>query len=183
MTVQTIFETLTSEAVFAIPFAVLVTLVLLLVRRIAIRRTGAIKRTGGDRDSVVQVYSMPVDDAGAIARRIDAAKAGDNTMALADLYLAQAHAYQKIGDEKARMTALTAAAGYAALHGPEATHANARMQLAEAARGNGDLTSACEHWHMAREAFQASGHAEEHARVEKLMRDNGCPTDWVLTEF
>jgi len=179
VTVQTIFETLTSEAVFAIPFAVLVTLALLLVRRIAIKRASARR----DSNSVAQAYSMPVDDTGAIASRIDAAKAGDDNVALADLYLAQAHAYQKIGDEKARMTALTAAAGHAALHGPEATHAIARMQLAEAARSSGDLTSACEHWHMAREAFQASGHAEEHARVEKLMRDNGCPTDWVLTEF
>ncbi|MBN9290483.1 MAG: hypothetical protein J0H36_05030, partial [Hyphomicrobium denitrificans] len=81
------------------------------------------------------------------------------------------------------MTALTAAAGYAALHGPESTHAIARMHLADAARSTGDMTSACEHWHLAREAFHASGHSEEHARVEKLMRENGCPTDWVLTEF
>lgn len=178
MTAQTIFETLTSRTVLAIPFAVLVTLGILLVRRIAI------KRAAGRRDSAAQAYSVPVDDdAGAIGRRIDAAKAGGNNVVLADLYLAQARAYQNLGDEKARMTALTAAAGYAALHGPEATHAIARMQLADAARGNGDLTSACEHWHLAREAFQASGSAEDHARVEKLMRDNGCPTDWVLTEF
>lgn len=177
MTVQAIFETLTSRAVLTIPFAVLVTLALLLLRRVAIRRAA------GRRNSAAQAYSAPIDDAGTIARRIDAAKAGNDNVALADLYLAQARAFQKLGDEKARMTALTAAAGYAALHGPEATHAVARMQLADAARNTGDLTSACEHWHLAREAFQASGQTEEHARVEKLMRENGCPTDWVLTEF
>jgi hypothetical protein len=57
------------------------------------------------------------------------------------------------------------------------------MQLAEAAYISGDLTSACEHWHLARGAYLASGQIEEHARVEKRMRDNGCPTDWVLTDF
>ncbi len=177
MTIQRIIETLPGEAIFAIPLAVLLTLVLLLLRRMAI------KRAKGRRDTVAHAYAMPVDDVGAIATRIEAAKAGNNNVAVADLYLAQALAYQKLGDEKARMTALTAAAGYAALHGPESTHAIARMHLADAARSTGDLTSACEHWHLAREAFQASGHSEEHARVEKLMRENGCPTDWVLTEF
>jgi hypothetical protein len=177
VTAQAIFDALTINAVLAIPAAVLATLVLLLLRHIAIKR--AAKRRG----AVAQAYSKPADDAGSIGRRIDAAKASGSTAALADLYLAQASAYQTLGDDKARMAALTAAAGYAALHGPEMTHALARMQLAEAARGNGDLTSACEHWHLAREAFRASGQAAEHAHVEKLMRDNGCPTDWVLTEF
>jgi hypothetical protein len=178
VTAQAIFETLASKTIFVIPIAVLVTLGILLVRHIAI------KRTAGRRRSTAQAYSMPIeDDVGTIVGRIDAAKAADNTAVLADLYLAQAHAYQKLGDEKARMTALTSAAACASLYGPEATHAIARMQLAEAAYSTGDLTSACEHWHLAREAFRASGHAEEHARVEKLMRDNGCPTDWVLTEF
>jgi len=177
VTAQAIFETLTIKTIFFIPVAVLVTLGLLLVRRIAIKRAAG-------RRSAAHAYSIPVeDDAGTIGSRIDAAKAGGDKAMLADLYLAQAHAFQKLGDEKSRMTALTAAAGLASLHGPETTHAIARMQLAEAAHGTGDLTSACEHWHLAREAFQASGDAEEHARVEKLMRDNGCPTDWVLTEF
>ncbi|AGK58126.1 hypothetical protein HYPDE_32258 [Hyphomicrobium denitrificans 1NES1] len=179
MTAQAIFETLASKTVLVIPVAVLVTLGILLVRHIAL------KRAAGRRRSTAQAYSMPVeeDDVGTIVGRIDAAKAADNKAVLADLYLAQALAHQKLGDEKARMAALTSAAGCASLYGPEATHAIARMQLAEAAYSTGDLTSACEHWHLAREAFRASGHAEEHARVEKLMRDNGCPTDWVLTEF
>jgi hypothetical protein len=167
------------ELIFAIPVAVVLTLVFLLVRGIAITR--AARRRG----SVKQAYSAAVldEDAMTIGRRIDAAKAADNKAVLADLYLAQARAYQKLGHEKARMAALTSAAACASLYGPEASHASARMQLAEAAYSAGDLTSACEHWHLARGAFQASGQTEEHARVEKLMRDHGCPTDWVLTEF
>lgn len=179
MTGQAIFEMLPSEVIFAIPVAVIATLAILLVRRIAI------KRAAQGRDSVARTYSATIlgEDVGTIDRRIDAAKAADNKAVLADLYLAQARAYQKLGDEKARMAALTSAAGCGSLYGPEASHASARMQLAEAAYSAGDLTSACEHWHLARGAFLASGQSEEHARVEKLMRDNGCPTDWVLTEF
>lgn len=179
MTGQAIFKMLPRELIFAIPVAVILTLAFLLVRRVAT------KRAAQRRGSVAQTYSAAVrdEDAVTIGRRIDAAKTAENKAVLADLYLAQARAYQKLGDEKARMAALTSAAACASLYGPEASHASARMQLAEAAYSAGDLTSACEHWHLARGAFQASGQTEEHARVEKLMHDNGCPTDWVLTEF
>ena len=50
-------------------------------------------------------------------------------------------------------------------------------------RRNGDLTSACEQWQIARTAYLESGDTDQHARIEKRMRDNGCPTDWVLTDF
>ena len=180
MTGQAIFEMLPRELIFAIPVAVILTLVFLLVRGIATKRAAQQRR-----GSVEQAYSAAVldEDAVTIGRRIDAAKTADNKAALADLYLAQARACQKLGDEKARMSALASAAACASLYGPEASHASARMQLAEVAYNSGDLTSACEHWHLARGAFQASGQTEEYARVEKLMRDHGCPTDWVLTEF
>jgi hypothetical protein len=36
---------------------------------------------------------------------------------------------------------------------------------------------------MARMAFLKDGQSERHASIEKRMRDNGCPTDWVLTGF
>jgi hypothetical protein len=81
------------------------------------------------------------------------------------------------------MTALRSAAGYASLHGPLGCHAAARLQLAEAAYSAGDLTSACEQWQMARGAFLEDGQMDEHARIDRRMRDNGCPTDWVLTDF
>ena len=81
------------------------------------------------------------------------------------------------------MEALRAAAGCGALHGPRSAHAEARLQLGEAAYATGDLASACEQWQLARTAFLADGQKEQHARVEKRMRDNGCPTDWVLTDF
>jgi hypothetical protein len=179
VTGQAIFEMLPREAIYAIPVAIIATLAVLLVRRVML------KRAMNSSTSVAKAYSTPVveENVETIAHRIDAAQAAGDNAALADLYLALADAYKKRGDEKARMTALTSAAGCGALHGPHASHGSARMQLADLAYGAGDLTSACEHWHLARGAFQAGGQTEEHARVEKLMRDHGCPTDWVLTGF
>ncbi len=102
---------------------------------------------------------------------------------LARLYLDLAAAHRKAGDEAASLAALRSAAGLAAKDGPHSAHAEARLQLAEAAYDGGDLTGACEQWQMARVALQEAGDHQAQARVDKRMRDNGCPTDWVLTDF
>jgi len=57
------------------------------------------------------------------------------------------------------------------------------LELAEAAYLAGDLTTACEQWQLARTAYLEDGQMERHASIEKRMRANGCPTDWVLTDF
>ncbi len=98
-------------------------------------------------------------------------------------YLELAKKHEAIGDELQRLEALRSAAGIAARDGPPAVHGLARIALAEAAYNSGDLTGACEQWQIARLAFQEAGQAAAHARVDKLMADNGCPTDWVLTDF
>ena len=102
---------------------------------------------------------------------------------LAPLFLEMARHHKAAGDEAAYLAALRSAAGLGAQYGPRAAHADARLQLAEAAFNSGDLTGACEQWQMARDALLADGQKEAHARVEQRMRDNGCPTDWVLTDF
>jgi hypothetical protein len=176
---QTIFETLLSSVNFAIPIAVLATLAVLVIRGWMLRRAAR------NRDTIVQMHGTvpPEENAATVVKRIDAAKASNDKTPLAGLYLALARAHEKTGDDEARMSALRSAAGCGALHGPHGSHALARLQLAEAAYASGDLTSACEQWHLARAAFLADGQTEEHARVDKRMRDNGCPTDWVLTDF
>ncbi len=103
--------------------------------------------------------------------------------ALAPHYLELALLHRARGDEPAALAALRLAAGLAAQHGPRTAHAEARLELAEAAFNGGDLTGACEQWQMARTALHEEGDKAAHARVEKRMRDNGCPTDWVLTDF
>lgn len=64
-----------------------------------------------------------------------------------------------------------------------AIHAAARLELADRARVAGDLTTACEHWQIARGLFFDMNDRELHKTAEGLMLRHGCPTDWVLTDF
>lgn len=64
-----------------------------------------------------------------------------------------------------------------------AVHAAARLELAERARLAGDLTTACEHWQIARGLFFDMNDRDLHKTAEGLMLRHGCPTDWVLTDF
>lgn len=61
--------------------------------------------------------------------------------------------------------------------------AEARLELAELARAAGDLTTACEHWQIARGLFHGLKQQESLDETERLMRQHGCPTDWVLNDF
>ncbi len=65
----------------------------------------------------------------------------------------------------------------------KATHARARLALGDIAHKSGDLTTACEHWQIARALFHELNERREHEAVESRMLRNGCPTDWVLTDF
>jgi tetratricopeptide (TPR) repeat protein len=184
---------LVRDAALALPLAVLALLLILLVRRI--RAKAAARR----RDRVARVLdpsaaevAAPSDetpprdfakDARDIATRIEAALAAGNMKPLAGLYLELALCHAKLGDEASRMSALRSAAAHGAQHGPHASHAAARFELAEAAYRLDDLTTACEQWQLARTAYLEDGQMERHASIEKRMRANGCPTDWVLTDF
>ncbi len=59
----------------------------------------------------------------------------------------------------------------------------ARYFLAKVNMAMGDLTLACEHWQIARELYKAAGETDRVKEIEKDMRKNGCPTDWVLNGF
>lgn len=174
------------DALVVLPIAALVTLLLLLARR---RRKSAntaapVRGVGAPTPVAAEPERVPViESADAITAKIEAAVAKGAKASLANLYLDLARAHEHVGNGEARMAALRSAAGYGALHGPPSAHAVARLALGEAAHQAGDLTSACEQWQMARTAFLESGDAEQHDSVEKRMRENGCPTDWVLTDF
>jgi hypothetical protein len=122
----------------------------------------------------------PVDD---MKARLNHSITQAPKSAQAPLYLEIAKVHRSQGDELACLSALRAAAGLAAQHGPHSAHAEARLELAEAAYTAGDLTGACEQWQIARTALLDDGQKVAHASVDKRMRDNGCPTDWVLTDF
>jgi len=186
---QATLEALLRGAILAVPVAVLFALLVLLAHRARVRRdrsaTAVQSPAAGllakpPREPTAREIAIQM---GEISKRIDGELARGNKGALAALYLDLAYGYQKLGDEKSRMSALRSAAGYGSLHGPRAAHAAARLELAEVAYLSGDLTSACEQWQLARTAYLEDGEKELYARVEKRMRDNGCPTDWVLTDF
>ncbi len=61
--------------------------------------------------------------------------------------------------------------------------AEVRLSLAELEAAVGDLTSACEHWQLARDVFADAGARDRENAVDARMRDLQCPTDWILTEF
>ena len=119
----------------------------------------------------------------AIERQIADAKASGKHHVMAAMYLDLAAQNRALGLDKEAQSALRSAAGIGSQYGPEYVHATARIALAEAAFENGDLTTACEQWQLARTAFQRDGNAAEADGIDKRMRANGCPTDWVLTDF
>lgn len=192
-------ETMLGVVSALIPATILLTLVLLWLRRPRHRREAVAPPVKAQNEPLrVIAEPLPLYDIGCqpidaqpeeaesvdtIAAKIENAIARGDKTSLSQLYFELAAACEREGKLDARMTALRSAAGHGALHGPHAAHAAARLALAEVAHQSGDLTSACEQWQLARTAFQEGGDAEQHARVEKRMRENGCPTDWVLTDF
>jgi hypothetical protein len=125
----------------------------------------------------------PVETIVVLEERLAGAEEAGEPVALAHIYLALGRARVAAGDENGALAALRSSAGLAALHKIGRVHAEARLELADAAFRAGDLTSACEHWQMARMAFLDERMAAEGDKVDSLMRSNGCPTDWVLTDF
>ncbi len=191
---QAPFEPLLSAAAFAIPVAVLLTLFALLLHR-RLKRSSAKSSQASQLVSGIAAPLSPVredtaaelppklEDVETLNKKIELALARGEKTSLSRLYCDLAAGHERLGNVEARMSALRSAAGYGALHGPGAAHAAARLALAEAAQRAGDLTTACEQWQMAKAAYQQAGDTDQQERVEKRMRDNGCPTDWVLTDF
>jgi len=102
---------------------------------------------------------------------------------LPDLYLRMAHHRTQSGHPDAAGDLLLKCVHIATKLGHKEALARARLELGDVACVRGDLTTACEHWQMARGLFLDLGRQREHAAVETRMRRNGCPTDWVLNEF
>jgi len=62
-------------------------------------------------------------------------------------------------------------------------HARSRLELGDMAREAGDLTTACEHWQIARGLYFDLGQKSFLEAVEERMNVHQCPTDWVLNDF
>jgi hypothetical protein len=150
--------------------------------------------TGGDQSKTAELLDVRAERCGRAEEGLHAAIQSlqatlngamniQTNTALAPIYLELALKYLAAGDEAHYNEALLAAAALAAQHGPRSVHAEVRLELAAAAVRAGDTTGACEQWQMARIAFEEDGQKDAYDRVDLLMRENGCPTDWVLTDF
>lgn len=123
--------------------------------------------------------AAPEDFAAAIARL---EKGGDQGE-LAHLYIRQAGAYAGQGNLDQAGSRLRDAIRVAALNGLATPHALARVELGDLYFSNGDPITACEQWQIARNLFHDLARPKDRDDVDKRMLSNGCPTDWVLTDF
>ena len=118
-----------------------------------------------------------------VVRAISRAEAAGLQAELAALYLALARDRIASGRGPEAISLLTKSLRLSAILGQKETQACARIELGDLARAGGDLTTACEHWQLARGLFYDLKKAGDLASAEKRMRQNGCPTDWVLNDF
>lgn len=193
--------------ILLVPFAVLLLTVVVAVLRRSSKRSGAPEMArstaeepappsaSGTGEMLTAFGAMPTpegpgartdaDEAPRIPLRdrIATAEGTGDSAALPALYLALAQ--EKIArtnvDEGADH--LRSAIRLAAKARNPAVEADARLELAELARAAGDLTTACEHWQIARGLFHSLDRKDALAGTEDAMRRHGCPTDWVLTDF
>ncbi|MGQ0672156.1 MAG: hypothetical protein ACT4N2_04655 [Hyphomicrobium sp.] len=118
-----------------------------------------------------------------VAERIAAAEARGVESELADLYLAQGRERHAGGESTEAAELFRRSIRLAAKHGQKQVHAAARLELGDLVGQQGDLTTACEHWQIARGLFYDLKLAGSLGETERRMRQNGCPTDWVLNDF
>lgn len=115
--------------------------------------------------------------------RIRRAEADGDPVALGTLYLGWARDEIARGSTAPAGEHLRTAVRIAAQSKAASLHAEARLELAELARVAGDLTTACEHWQLARALFYDLKQRDRVGDTERLMQRHGCPTDWVLNDF
>lgn len=117
------------------------------------------------------------------ARRIAEAEAAADHTALAEAHLAKARADLARGNAEQAAEHLRTSLRAAIKSKNVFVQAEARLDLADLARASGDLTTACEHWQIARSLFHKLSNAPRRDEAEHQMLKHGCPTDWVLTDF
>jgi hypothetical protein len=125
----------------------------------------------------------PALDAAALTAAVHEAETRGEREKLPGLYLSLAHCRIEAGRTADAEDLLRKSIRGAASLEHKEIHARARLALGDLAHAVGDLTTACEHWQIARALFFELKQGRDHDAAESRMRRNGCPTDWVLTDF
>lgn len=164
--------------VAAAVLGLLVTLLALALRNR--RRARAMVIPAADRPAAPRA---PAIDGPALLAAVSEAEAAGQVQRLPGLYLSLAQWRVDSGATEAAEDLLRKSIRGAAASGLKETHAKARVALGDIAHSKGDLATACEHWQIARGLYHELKQRGEHDEVDTRMQRNGCPTDWVLTDF
>lgn len=116
-------------------------------------------------------------------RRPRPANAIDETVVSPELLLARARSLLAAGAPEDAAAQLRLCVRLAGKLKQPLIEASARLELGDLAGAAGDLTTACEHWQMARALYADLKLASEGKAAEGRMERAHCPTDWVLTKF
>jgi uncharacterized Zn finger protein len=159
--------------------AVMAIVLLLAVVRVVHRRRGAavVPATPVESDPAARL------DSKALAAAVAEAEVAGQPERLPGLYLSLARFHLQSGQTSDAEHLLLKSIREAANGRHKGVHAQARLALGDLAHASGDLTTACEHWQIARALFHELKQPRDHKAAETRMLRNGCPTDWVLTDF
>lgn len=142
---------------------------------------------GGDPVGTNDVSPAPkvpsYRDEATITKHLKMAELANDQEALAALYLERARLELSNDNAAGAGNHLRKSVMLATSHNLKKIHAEARLELAEISEASGDMTTACEHWQMARGLFHELDAQDAIKQTDKRMLSNGCPTDWVLTDF
>ena len=178
---STEFGLLLAGAVMAALFVTLIALGVRGRRRRAIDRLAAASLPR-DTERLAPTRLTALDGAALLAA-VKEAEADGQLRRLPGLYLSLAHWRLESKETSAAEELLRKCILAATTAGQKDCHARARLALGDVALSKGDPVTACEHWQIARSLFRELRLSQEHDAVEARMRRNGCPTDWVLTDF
>lgn len=175
-------------AALALPLLVMALMILLLQRRRPSSESAG-KPAGAAAPRPPRAASGATVTANTAARpsrftdEIARAEAAGDEAALARLYLALARERTVVGEIGAAADFLRRSVRCASAQKIHKTHAQGRLELGDLERMSGDLTSACEHWQIARKIASDLGDGALVQAAEERMQRHGCPTDWILNEF
>jgi len=145
---------------------------------------GAQKNIPGGEGPTGYVAQPPKHrDEATISKHIKIAELAQDQKDLAALYLEQARLELSKGDSVTAGDLLRKSIMLSTTHDFKKIHAEARLELADIAQVDGDPITACEHWQMARGLFHEIDAQKDVKKTDQHLLSNGCPTDWVLTDF
>jgi len=162
--------------------SLMVTIIALGIRRRR-RRLRAARTRDETLSAAAPVLAIPKLDAIVLNAQIRDAEAGGQSEQLPGLFLSLAEWHMMQGENAVAADLLRKSVRSAVGDGLKETRAKGRVALGDIAHADGDLATACEHWQIARTLYLELGIAGQHDEVDERMQRNGCPTDWVLTDF